>query len=74
MEPVNRALFTVNQFVSLHPWVTRGGLRSQIFHGATNGLSRSGAIIRSGKKILIDAERYIQWLEVTSGSDSGAAK
>ena len=55
-------LFTIKQFVDRHPAFTSGGLRFQIFHADTNGLKASNAIIRIGRKILIDADRYFGWV------------
>lgn len=54
---------TVNQFVERHPAFTIGGLRHQIFHENENGLAKSGAIIRNGRKILIKESAYFDWLE-----------
>lgn len=52
---------------------TPGAIRANIFKAADrtnsrgdkipgNGLERSGAIIRRGRKVLIDIERYAAWL------------
>ncbi len=54
---------TVAQFCQRHPAFTVGGLRWQIFHEDTNGLRKSGAIVRNGRKILINCEKYFVWLE-----------
>ena len=43
--------------------VTIGGLRNQIFHADKNGLQQSGAIIRLGRKILINEEKFFAWIE-----------
>lgn len=40
-----------------------GSIRWQIFNSDTNGLKKSGAIIRHGRRILIDAEKYFDWQE-----------
>lgn len=55
-------LFTVKQFAEQNPAFTVGGLRWEIFNADENGLKESGAIIRRGRKILIDAERYFAWI------------
>jgi len=55
-------LFTVKAFVEAHPWCRAGGLRSQIFHEDENGLKEFGAIIRMGRKVLVDADRYLKWV------------
>jgi hypothetical protein len=51
-------LLTVKQFNQKHPAFPIGGLRHQIFHEHENGLSEAGAIVRIGRKVLINEERY----------------
>jgi len=55
-------LSTVKQFSQRHPAFPEGGLRHRIFHADTNGLSGSGAIVRNGRRVLIDEERFFVWL------------
>jgi len=54
---------TVKQFCQRHPAFTIGGLRHQIFHEKSNGLAKSGAIVRIGRKVLINESKYWGWLE-----------
>ena len=56
-------LSTVNQFTTKQPAFTLGGLRSLIFNEDTNGLAKSGAIVRIGRKILIDDTKFFAWIE-----------
>jgi hypothetical protein len=56
-------LFTVSQFAKKHPAFTVGGLRSLIFNEDTNGLAESGAIVRIGRKVLIDGGKFFAWVE-----------
>ena len=63
-----RALRTVKQFAERHPFLTESSLRFQIFNRASNGLEPSGAIIRLGRKILIDEERYFGWVDSLQGN------
>ena len=56
-------LFTVRQFCEKHQAFKAGGIRFQIFNEKTNGLKESGAIVRNGRKILINEEKYFAWLE-----------
>ena len=56
-------LFTVKQFAAKEPAFTVGGLRSLIFNGNSNGLVDSGAIIRIGRKVLIDENAFGLWVE-----------
>ena len=53
-------LLTVAQFSEKHPAFPIGGLRYQIFHEKENGLAESGAIIRFGRKVLIDETRFLK--------------
>ena len=54
---------TVNQFCERHPAFTKGGMRFSIFNEETNGLAESGAIVRMGRKVLINEPKFFQWLE-----------
>ena len=54
---------TVNQFVTKHTAFTNGGLRSWIFNSNTNGLKESGAIVRIGRKLLIDESLFMGWVQ-----------
>ena len=60
-------LLTPKQFTQKHPAFPIGGLRHEIFNEETTGLKESGAIIRSGRKVLIDEQRYFEWLAVKNG-------
>jgi len=54
---------TVKQFCERHPAFAEGGIRHNIFHEKTNGLKESGAIIRNGRRVLIDERKFFSWLE-----------
>ena len=54
---------TVNQFTEEHPAFNTGGLRSLIFNEHNNGLAESGAIVRIGRKILIDETKFFAWVQ-----------
>lgn len=54
---------TIKQFCKRHPAFTEGGIRHNIFYEKTNGLAKSGAIIRNGRRVLIKEEKFFQWLE-----------
>jgi hypothetical protein len=56
-------LLTVNQFAAKHPAFTLGGLRSLIFNAHQNNLAKSGAIVRIGRKVLIDETKLWAWVE-----------
>jgi hypothetical protein len=63
--------FTVNQFSVKHPAFSKGGLRSLIFNENSNGLAKSGAIVRIGRKVLIDEAKFFGWIEAQN-SKGGA--
>lgn len=69
MNPNNEAphLLTVRQFSDAHPAFPEGGLRWRIFHANTNGLAKTGAILRNGNRVLIHEERFFRWLDALNG-------
>lgn len=64
----NYAYLTVNQFCDKHKAFKIGGVRSQIFNEDKNGLKKSGAIIRNGRKVLINEPKYFAWVEAQNGA------
>jgi hypothetical protein len=56
-------LLTVNQFVATHKAFTSGGIRALIFNENSNGLAKVGVIIRLGRKVLINEEKFFAWVE-----------
>jgi len=62
-EVVSTNYFSVNQFTKKHPAFTTGGLRALIFNEHTNGLAKSGAIVRIGRRVLIDEPKFFGWVE-----------
>jgi hypothetical protein len=63
-----RRLHTVQQFCQAHPAFTPGGLRWLLFHRETNGLKC--AIVRVGRRLLIDEDKFFAWLETQQGQDN----
>ena len=55
-------LYTVNQLAEKHQALTQGGIRWDIFNEDENGLKESGAIMRHGRKVLIDEALYFSWI------------
>jgi len=66
-------LFTIRQFASRHPAFSQGALRSYILHGTDrltsrgqriggNGLFEAGAIVRVGRRVLIDERAFFHWI------------
>jgi len=70
-------LHTVSQFPNAHPAFTPAALRNLIFKaeqrhsskGAIpgNGLIEAGAIVRIGRKVLIDEDRFFEWVRQQNG-------
>ena len=58
-----RKLSNVNQFSEKYPAFTSGGLRWHIFNAKQNGLQDTGAIIRIGRSVLIDEDRFFNWID-----------
>ena len=56
-------LLTVIQFSAKHSFATPGGLRFQIFNARENGLEKTGAIVRIGRRVLVNEEKYFAWIE-----------
>jgi hypothetical protein len=67
-----RNLLTVKQFADAHPAFTEAGIRWQIFNEKHNGLAESGAILRRGRRVYIDVDRYFAWLDQSNGVQAAA--
>jgi hypothetical protein len=59
---------TVNQLCEKHTAFKIGGVRASIFNAEKNGLNNSGALIRVGRKILINEPKWFNWIELRSGA------
>lgn len=66
-------LLTVSQFSQKHRAFPEGGVRHRIFHSKTNGLEESRAIVRNGRRVLIDEERWFSWLQSDEHHSDNAA-
>jgi hypothetical protein len=75
-----RTLFTVEQFSEYQPAFTKSALRNLI-HGAEarnstrgvihgNGLLECGAIVRVGRKVLIEGEKFLGWAKARGAQDA----
>ena len=70
-------LFTLSQFAERNPAFTQAALRNLIFKADQrlsskgvipgNGLIEAGAVIRVGRKVLLNEERFLAWVEAQSG-------
>jgi len=56
-------LLSVPQFSERNPAFSQGGVRYLIFNAEKNGLQKSGALVRLGRRILIDEEKFFSWVE-----------
>jgi hypothetical protein len=54
---------TVKQFAEKHIAFSESSLRFLIFNEKNNGLADSKVIARVGKRVLINEERFFNWLE-----------
>lgn len=55
--------YSTDQFIAKHQAFTMSWLRSLIKIAETNGLISSGAMLRAGRKILIDEPKFLAWLK-----------
>lgn len=76
----SRVVLTVRQFAARHPAFTEAALRNYIFY-ATPRRSSKGAIpsngletalIRLGRKVLIDEGRFFTWLDAGGSAGAGS--
>ncbi len=57
-------LLTLKQFNQKHPAFPVGGLRHHIFNESRNGMKEAGVIVRNGRRILINEDKFFAWLEL----------
>ena len=72
-----RPVFTVRQFAERNPAFSEAALRNLIFKADArhstkgeipgNGLIETGAIIRVGRKVLIDETAFFAWIDAQKG-------
>lgn len=71
-------IFTVAQFGQRNPAFSPASLRNLIFKADErqcskgvipgNGLIEAGAIVRIGRKVLIDEAKFFEWVEALQGA------
>lgn len=54
-------LFTVQKFAERGPF-TEAQLRWMIFNATSNGLAAAGAVVRIGRRVYLDADRFGDWI------------
>ena len=70
-EATTRTLSTVRQFSEKHPAFSQGAIRNLIFlaedrktsKGTIPGNGLSVALVRIGRKLLIDEARFFEWID-----------
>ena len=73
VDSVPRDLYTVEQFSERRPAWTQSALRNLILNSADsvnsrgeripgNGLAGAGAIVRIGRRVLIDEQAFFRWI------------
>ena len=74
-----RRLRTVVQFHQEHDEFSQSALRWLIFRAQDNGLQQAGAVVRVGRRVYLDPERFFAWIELqqpvdtrSGGGESGA--
>lgn len=79
-EHPQQTIFTVKQFAAIQPAFTEAAIRNQVFKAESrqsskgtipgNGLIECGAIIRVGRRVLIDGEKFLGWVRQQNGRTS----
>jgi len=62
---------TVKQFAEKHPAFSVGSLRDLIFHSSFNGMDEHKVICRVGAKILINEDKFFEWVETSPKTKGG---
>ena len=61
-------LRTVRQLAQRSPEAfSEGAIRWYVFNAKANGRDELGAVVRLGRKVLIDEQKFVQWI-TTAGS------
>lgn len=56
-----QSLYTIEQFCVREKAFTPDAVRWKVFNREKNGLQSSGALVRIGRRVLIDHEKFIAW-------------
>jgi hypothetical protein len=59
---LTRRYATVAQFAEANPAFSEASLRWHIFEAPRNGLQAAAAIVRVGRRVLIDVDRFERWI------------
>jgi hypothetical protein len=69
---MTRNLHTVAAFAAAGPF-TQSQLRWWIFTADENGLAKAGAILRVGRRIYIDSDKFESWIDSQNEQATAAA-
>ena len=67
-------LVNVAQLSAGIPAFTQASIRWLIFCAQENGLEKSGAIIRVGRRVLIDEEKFVGWIRAHGAQQPDSAR
>lgn len=59
---MKRKLKTVPAFAAAGP-LSEAQLRWQIFNAANNGMDTRGVVVRIGRRVYLDEDRYDEWID-----------
>ncbi len=65
-------LLTVLQLTREQPGFSEHSLRWLLFKANENGLAKSGAIKRNGRRVLIDEIKFLEWVDSRQSYHGGA--
>ena len=60
---------TTKQFCAKHQAFAIGGIKELLSEQYTNGLFESKAIVRIGRKLLIDEQMFFEWVKSQNGAE-----
>lgn len=60
---MQRNILTVAQFSERNPAFSQPSLRWLVFKSRENGLDKTGAVLRNGRRVLLDVDRFFIWLD-----------
>lgn len=69
---MRRNLKTIPELAAGGPF-TEGQLRWFIFQAAGNGLTQADAVVRVGRRVYIDVDRFGDWIDKQNGHAPAAA-
>ena len=59
-------ILSVAQLANRHPGFSENSLRWLIHQARQNGLGESGALLRNGRRVLFDEQKFLSWVQSRS--------